>query len=119
MPNIENRRADKRTSLNTAVDLQIVFASEAPGLLGKRISGTTADISPGGIGINLGCEIPVDCTLDFRITLKHNAQKYFLSGKVRWCQPAKEDGQYAIGISMHERTDTDTDLDSWKQQFNN
>jgi len=114
--NPEDRREHKREAYHSALSLQIVFASVAPELLGKKLTAETIDISPSGLGIILDHEVPVDCTLDVRVTLKENSEKiFFLTGKVRWCKPAGETGKYAAGIALHERTDTTTDLDAWKK----
>ena len=67
----------------------------------------------------LNCEVPVNSTLDVRITLKGDFKKYFLSGKVRWCRASDVDGMFMVGVALHERTDVATDLDSWKEEFEN
>lgn len=118
MSNTEERREDKREPQKSVLSVQIVFASTAPTLLGKRIAGSTVDISPNGLGILLDCEIPDDCMLDLWVTMKDDPKKYFLSGKVRWCRPADEEGMFTVGISMYERHDTETDLNEWKKVLN-
>lgn len=112
--NFEERRQDPRIENSSVLDLKILFASETPGLLGKNISGSTVDISVSGLGLLVDIDVPVKSTLDVRITLKGEFKKYFLSGKVRWCRPSVEEGMYALGVALHERTDVDTDLESWK-----
>lgn len=115
MSNPEDRRESKREEHHSAMSLQIVFASVAPSLLGKKLNAETIDISATGLGIVLDYEIPVDCTLDVWVTLKDDPDKFFLSGKVRWSKPAGERGKFAAGIHLHERTDTETCLSRWKK----
>lgn len=115
--NFEDRRVDPRIENPSVLDLKILFASETPGLLGKNISGSTVDISVSGLGLVVDIDVPVKSTLDVRITLKGEFKKYFLSGKVRWCKPSDDDGMYSIGVALHERTDVDTDLESWKKEL--
>ena len=115
--NFEDRRADKRTSDISVLSLKIVFASETPGLLGKNLSGQTIDVSASGLGVSLNCEVPLKSNLDFWVTLNGDFKKYFLSGKVQWCKPSSEEGMYSVGIPLHERTDTATDLDSWSKDL--
>lgn len=114
MSDYDERRAGTRTEDHSVKELKILFASETPGLLGRNVSASTVDVSATGLGITLNCNIPADSTLDMRVTLEGEFKKYFLSGKVRWCKPSDVDGQYAVGIALHERTDVATDLDSWK-----
>ena len=117
VPEFNEQRAEQRTEEHPVLDLKILFASETPGLLGKNISGSTVDVSASGLGIALDCKVPMNSTLDVRETLKGEFTKYFLSGKVCWCHPSDEDGMYLVGISLHERTDVETDLDSWKKEI--
>jgi len=116
--NHEERRESKRETYHTALSLQIVFASVAPSLLGKKLDGETIDISAKGLCIALNYAIPVDCTLDVWVTLKDSSKKYFLSGKVRWTKPIGNQGKFASGIYLFERTDTKTDLNDWKKILN-
>ena len=118
MSDNDERRADARTDDHTVKELKILFASETPGLLGRNVLASTVDVSATGLGVSLNCNIPVDSTLDMRITLKGEFKKYFLSGKVRWCKSSDVGGQYSVGIALHERTDVATDLDSWRQEMN-
>ena len=115
MANQDERRVDTRIEDHSVLELKIMFASEAPGLLGKNVSGSTVDVSASGLGLSLNCEVPVDSTLDLRVTLKDDFKKFFLSGKVRWCKPSSESGMFQVGVALHERTDVDTDLDNWKK----
>ena len=117
MSDYDERRADARTENHTVKELKILFASETPGLLGRNVSASTVDVSATGLGISLNCNIPVNSTLDMRVTLDGEFKKYFLSGKVRWCRSSDVDGQYLVGLALHERTDVATDLDSWKEEM--
>ena len=117
VPEFKEQRADPRTEDHSVLELKILFASETPGLLGKNISGSTVDISASGLGLVLDCKVPVNSNLDVRVTLKGEFKKYFLSGKIRWCKESDVAGMFAVGVSLHERTDVATDLDSWKEEF--
>ena len=117
MPEFKEQRSDARIEDHSVLELKILFASETPGLLGKNISGSTVDVSASGLGISLDCEVPTGSTLDVRVTLKGEFKKYFLSGKVRWCKASDTAGMFLVGVSLHERTDVATDLDSWKEEF--
>lgn len=117
MPDLEEHRAHERIEDHSVLELKILFASETPGLLGKNVSGSTVDISAGGLGLSLDSDVPVNSTLDVRITLKGEFKKYFLSGKVRWCKASDIDGMFSVGVALHERTDVATDLDSWEKEF--
>lgn len=114
MANNAERRSEQRYHLHQAINVKIMFASESPHLLGKQLHGSTADVSASGIKILLNMDLPVDSTIDISVTLNDN-KKYFLSGKVRWTEPASIPGMHHIGISLQDLFNTDTDLKSWKE----
>ena len=111
----QNRRADKRHNHQEALSLTIIFTSQNPGLLGKTLKGSTVDISASGLRIALGAALPPNSTIDVSITLKDDPDKFFLSGKVRWCKETEEEGIYQIGIVLHELINTDTDFKRWRK----
>jgi hypothetical protein len=113
MPSQEERRADERIE-HKASKLKIVFTSDTPGLLGKVLTGSTVDISASGLQITLNTAVPVDSTMDVRITLSDDPKEYFLSSKVRWCKKSDQDDTYNIGLALQDLFNTDTDYDSWK-----
>lgn len=115
----QDRRGSDRYGTNEALDLKIVFSSENPNLLGKRISGSTVDISASGLRIELNQQITIDSVLDVWVRLKDSNKKYFLTGNVRWCREIGSKGNYQIGIVLRERSDTVTDLSNWQSEFNN
>ena len=110
-----NRRADKRITQREALSLTIIFTSQNPGLLGKRVKGSTMDISASGLRLMLGTALPADSTIDMSIALKDDPDKFFLSGKVRWCREAEEEGMYQIGIVLQDLINTDTDYKRWRK----
>ena len=115
-----NRRVDKRISQKEALKLSIIFSSENPGLLGKTLKGSTIDISASGLRITLGTALPPNSTIDMSITLKDDPEKYFLSGKVRWCRAAEdedEEGMYHVGIVLQDLINTETDYKRWRKSF--
>ena len=117
MENFEERRADKRIDKNEDISLKIVFSSENPGLLGKKLSGETLDISASGLRISLPFAIKIDSVLDVWMTFHKENKKYFLTGNVRWCRENKDDSGFLIGLVLRERSDTVTDLADWKNNF--
>ncbi len=114
---IEDRRDAARFDLKEALEMKIVFSSENPGLLGKRLEGSTIDVSATGLRIQLNHPIEIDSVLDVWVTLKDDGRKYFLTGNVRWCDKRDDADGYHIGVVLRERADTVTDLVSWKDAF--
>ncbi len=112
--NIEERRSDPRFEYKDQLSLKIVFSSENPSLLGKNIDGSTLDISASGLRIELNHPIKIDSVLDVWVSLKNLNKKFFLTGNVRWVNETAKPGIYQIGLVLRERTDTVTDLSSWK-----
>ncbi len=117
MSDQNNRRADKRHTQQEALSLTIIFTSQNPGLLGRRINGSTIDISASGLRIVLGTALPVDSTIDMSIALKDDPDKYFLSGKVRWCRETTEEGTYQVGIVLQDLINTETDYKRWRKKL--
>lgn len=117
MQNFEDRRSDVRHETNEELSLKIVFSSENPGLLGKKLSGETLDVSASGLRILLPVAIKLDSVLDVWVTLHNENTKYFLTGNVRWCRENDEGEGYLIGLVLRERTDTITDLSGWKKKM--
>ena len=113
MPNQEERRADERFE-HKASKLKIVFTSDTPGLLGKVLTGSTVDISASGLQITLNTAVPVDSTMDVKITLDGDTKEYFLSSKVRWCNKSDQDNTYHVGLALQDLFNTDTDYNSWR-----
>jgi hypothetical protein len=113
----EERRAAERYDVKEALDMKIIFSSENPNLLGKTLCGSTLDVSASGLRIELNQQIKIDSVLDVWVTLKDSAKKYFLTGNVRWCHEMEVGGYYQIGVVLRERSDTVTDLASWRVAF--
>ena len=110
-----NRRADKRHEQHEALSLTIIFTSQNPGLLGRTIKGSTIDVSTSGLRIQLGTALPPDSTIDMSLTLKDDPNKFFLSGKVRWCKETEEADIYQIGIILQDLINTETDYKRWRK----
>ncbi len=113
----QDRRDARRYQLKEALNLKIVFSSENPNLLGKTLAGSTLDVSASGLRIELNQAIKIDSVLDVWVTLKDNNKKYFLTGNVRWCNAADDGSLFHIGVVLRQRSDTVTDLDSWRASF--
>lgn len=113
----EERRGATRYQQKEALDIKIAFSSENPNLLGKTLSGSTVDISASGLRIELNQQIKVDSVLDVWVRLKDNSKRYFLTGNVRWCSELEQSGAYQVGVVLRERSDTVTDLASWRMVF--
>jgi len=114
---LEERRESTRYQQKEALDMKIAFSSENPNLLGKTICGSTVDVSASGIRVELNQEIKVDSVLDVWVRLKGNNKRYFLTGNVRWCGEMDGADKYQIGVVLRERSDTVTDLTSWRAAF--
>lgn len=113
----EERRGATRYQQKEALDMKIAFSSENPNLLGKTVCGSTVDVSASGLRIELNQQIKIDSVLDVWVRLKDNNKRYFLTGNVRWCGEVEENGNYQVGVVLRERSDTVTDLSSWRAVF--
>lgn len=113
----QRERAQYRFKQVEDISVKIVFSSENPGLLGRKIQGSTLDVSAGGMKLMLNNPIRVDSVLDVWVTTKDQSRKYFLTGNVRWCNESEKSGIYQIGLILRERSDAVTDLVSWQDSF--
>ena len=111
----QNRRTDERHNQQEALSLTIIFTSQNPGLLGRTLKGSTIDISASGLRIMLGTALPPDSTIDVSIALKGDPDKFFLSGKVRWCRETESEGTYQVGIALQDLINTETDYKRWRK----
>ncbi len=103
--------------LRQAHEMQIVFSSEHPELLGRKLASDALKVSPGDLRIQLNQRLKLDSVLDVWVTLKDTDKKYFLTGNVRWINDGENANTYETGIVLRERSDTDTDLSSWQLVF--
>ncbi|MBI3186396.1 MAG: PilZ domain-containing protein [Gammaproteobacteria bacterium] len=115
--NIDGHRAQFRYNKVEKISVKIVFSSENPGLLGRKIEGSTLDVSSGGMKLMLNNPIRIDSVLDVWVSTPDQNRKYFLTGNVRWCNESEKPGVYQIGLVLRERSDTTTDLTSWQETF--
>lgn len=115
--NIKERRADARYHRSDSISVKIVFSSENPGLLGKTLDGSTLDVSASGMRIEVTRPIVLDSVLDIWVNLEEENRKYFLTGNIRWCTETDKPGVYQAGLVLRERSDTVTDLASWRDLF--
>lgn len=111
------RRTHNRFESAADISLKIVFSSENPALLGKMVNGAALDVSANGLRISLSQAVKLDSVLDIWITDKELNRKYFLTGNVRWCLESGKPGDFQIGLILRERSDTVTDLRSWREAF--
>jgi hypothetical protein len=111
------RRGHARVDTTENISLKIVFSSENPALLGKMVNGAALDVSANGLRISLNQAVKLDSVLDIWITDKELNRKYFLTGNVRWCLESGKPGDFQIGLILRERSDTVTDLRSWREAF--
>ena len=117
MANNDGQRTHVRFKSIDDINLKIVFSSENPGLLGRKLDGSTLDVSATGMRIMLNNAIRVNSVLDVWVALKEQNRKYFLTGNVRWCNESEKSGIFQIGLILRERSDTVTDLHNWQQVF--
>ncbi len=100
-------------------EVQILFSSENPSLLGKTIKATAVEMSPKGIRLDVAHPIAIDSVLDIVIRMEGIEKEYYLTGNVRWRVPSpSSDEHYHIGLVLRERTDEPSDFKQWKAHFN-
>ena len=97
-------------------EVKILFSSENPALLGKKMQTTAIELSPKSIRLQVEYPIEINSVLDIAIKLDGSNRSYNLTGNVRWRLPSP-DGQYHIVLVFRERMDIRSDLKAWKANF--
>jgi len=109
-----NKRNDDRFISAENAEVKILFSSENPSLLGKKMPTTAIDLSPKSIRLQVDHAIEINSVLD--ISIKLNDRSYNLTGNVRWRLPSHND-QYHIVLVFRERMDIRSDFKAWKANF--
>ncbi|MDH5611688.1 MAG: PilZ domain-containing protein [Gammaproteobacteria bacterium] len=115
MPDQNNRRISTRRDQQEVLSLTIISTSRNPELLGKKLNGSTVDISATGLRIKLSSALPADSTINMSIELKDDPSEFFLSGKVRWCRVIEAEDTYQAGVVLHAIMNTETDYKRWRE----
>ncbi len=114
--NIFEKRKGQQYISALDAEVKILFSSENPSLLGKKIKTTAIEMSPKGLRLEVEHAIEIDSVLDIVVSFKNSERKYYLTGNVRWRVPSV-DGDYHIGLILRERTDVTSDFKAWKKNF--
>lgn len=110
----EEKRQDTRHLVNDDFEVQILFSSDNPRILGKKFACATVDVSKSGIQITSLQPIAIKSVLDLSITVVGSNREYLVTGDVKWCKPTTGI-THAVGIQLKSRAGTPTDLDDWKK----
>lgn len=114
MPDHAEKRSERRIG-HKAKSLKIKSASGAPHLANEVLEGSTVNISASGLQIILGTAVQLNSTIDVWVMLDNaNAEKFALTGEVRWCSEAKA-GEFHIGILLKDKQGSD--YQSWRATF--
>lgn len=97
-------------------EITILFSSENPSLLGKKLDTTAIELSQKSIRLEVNHEIEIDSVLDIAVKLRDSNREYRLTGNVRYRMPSKFDS-YQIVLVLRERADIRSDFKAWKANF--
>lgn len=111
-----NKRNDDHFISAENAEVKILFSSENPSLLGKKMPTTAIDMSPKSIRLQVENPIEINSVLDISIKLNGSNRSYNLTGNVRWRLPSRN-GQYHIVLVFRERMDIRSDFKAWKANF--
>ncbi len=110
------RRRHARLRRDDRLLIQVLAASESPDMVGQTMQCSTLDVSPAGIKLEVGQEVPVFSEIDLWIEVKARARKFFLKGRVKWCYDADaENHVYQIGVQLLDVVSTD--FENWRRMF--
>lgn len=111
----DNRKAE-RTERRESVSIQIISSSQHDKHPPEVASTETLDVSAGGIKLYLTGAVKEKTILDFCLEYTGHAQRFLLTGEVRWCQSV-ENSLFHVGIQILDAQGTD--YVEWQELFQN
>ena len=102
MSKSKNRRQHVRQPRDERVVVQIVSSTCETLPPGTVVRCSTKDISPEGIRIQLGQQLPDGFLLELWIEISNHPNKFFLTGEVKWCREIDEGKRYLVGVALKE-----------------
>lgn len=102
----DDRRRESRYICRERLFVQVVLCPEHPELVGRTVAGSVADVSASGIRFYCALALPVDTLVDVWVDIASRPGKFFLSGKVRWCDSSAT-RSHGIGVELEDGPATD------------
>jgi len=112
--NNSERRTELRGAREERLLIKVLSCEGAPDLEDMTLSCATADVSAGGLRLNLSQSLPAGALVELWVEVKGIPGKFLLTGLVRWCAP--EHGEFVAGIELVEREGI-SDLADWQALF--
>lgn len=110
------KKAEEHFICADNAEVIVLFSSENPALLGKKMQTTAIELSPKSIRLEVEYPIEINSVLDIAVKLDSSDRSYNLTGNVRWRLPAQK-GKYQIVLVLRERMDIRSDFKAWKTNF--
>lgn len=99
-----NRRAEPRATRTETLFVQVRSVASA-GDERSTLRCESADLSRGGIRIQVSIEIPKDELLEIWIKVQGQPRNFYLAGRACWCAPNARGAE--LGIKLHDAPGTD------------
>jgi hypothetical protein len=111
---MQERRRHPRIPSDNKVAVKVLAAPETPDLQNRTFFCTTADISRSGLRFCADVPVPVDTTLELRVSFARPLRAFVHVGQAVWVREEKlNDGaRYAVGVTF-TNTATPTHIE-WK-----
>jgi len=100
---MSERRVDVRVDRTDSVAVTVVSAPGAEQLNGRTFFCLTADVSEGGIRLNMDTRVPGSTLMDIRVAFSDPLQSFKHRGRVVWVSEMAEVVRYAVGIELLDR----------------
>jgi hypothetical protein len=102
MTTIRNRRRHPRLSEEDRVAVTVLSAPDAPQLVNKTIFCSTADISAGGLRLNVRAPVPAKAVLILRVAFSSPLRAFRHVGHVVWRRSAEQGNAVTMGVELDE-----------------
>lgn len=97
---MRNRRQHPRVEYQHRVEIKLYHVAGQPDLTNRTLSGQTADISAGGVGLRLDRDIPVGTEVRLRLFIEDPPSAFLHRGIVRWTLKDEKGENFFIGIEF-------------------
>ncbi len=110
---MKNRRQHGRQRRDERVVLQFVSSTHDGLPAGTVVRGSTKDVSPQGIRIQLDRRLPEGFLVKLCVEIPDHRATLFLAGEVKWCREIAEAKRSLVGVELTEQHTDDYKL--WQE----
>ena len=111
----DNHRKHIRLKMDTKVFVEVMAASPEEGGEAVLVECDVADVSFGGLKVNLDAELIKGSILSICVVMPAFEEPFYLAGEVKWSRLNEEEegGQWSAGFQL--LTSSGSDIEHWRE----